>query len=147
MHYHEYETTYIAQPDLPETELSRLTEKFQGIIEARSGSVLVRDDMGRRKLAYPIGKHAYGVYVYLNYVGPADIVLEVERNLRNEDTIIRFLTVRNEVDVDPEERRGIALERQRKRLEQRAAQPDDEYLEHIDPSDAQEGDGEAGDED
>ena len=129
MIYNEYETTYISQPDLPETELTRIQEKFQNIIDTRQGSVLVRDDLGRRKLAYPIGKHNYGVYVYLNYVGPADIVAEIERNMRNEDAVIRFLTIRNEVDVDPEERRVIAIERQRKRAEARAAQPDDEYME------------------
>ena len=147
MHYHEYETTYIVQPDLPEAEMTRLTDKFQSIIETRSGSILVRDDMGRRKLAYPIGKHAYGVYVYLNFVGPADIVHELERNMRNEDPVVRFLTIRNGIDVDPEERRVIAEERERERVEQRAAQPDDEYMEHIDPTDVQEGDPEVGDED
>ncbi len=126
---HEYETTYIVQPDALEPEVTRLQEKFQGIIEARQGSMLVRDDMGRRKLAYPIGKHHYGIYVLLNFVGPADIIAELERNMRNEDPVIRFLTVRNGSDVDTEERRAIAIERQRKRAEQRAAQPDDEDME------------------
>lgn len=144
---HEYETTYIVQPDLPETDVVRLQEKFQGIIDNRQGSLLVRDDMGRRKLAYQIGRHHYGVYVYLNYVGPADVVAELERNMRNEDAVIRFLTVRNETDVELEERRVIALERQRKRAELRAAQPDDEDMEVEDGADPGDGEHEAGEED
>ncbi len=144
---HEYETTYIVQPDVLEADVTRLQEKFQGIIEARQGSLLVRDDMGRRKLSYPIGKHHYGIYVLLNYVGPADIIAELERNMRNEDSVVRFLTVRNGTDVDTEERRAIAIERQRKRAEQRAAQPDDEDMEAedvVDPGDAEQ---DGGDED
>lgn len=144
---HEYETTYIVQPDVPETEVVRLQEKFQGIIDAGKGSMLVRDDMGRRKLAYPIGKHHYGIYVYLNYVGPADLISELERNLRNEDAVVRFLTVRNGVDVDTEERRAVAIERQRKRAEARAAQPDDEDLEVEDVADVGDVEPDAGDED
>jgi len=133
---HEYETTYIVQPEALEPELTRLQEKFLGIIDARSGSLLVRDDMGRRKLAYPIGKHHYGIYVYLNYVGPADLVAELERNMRNEDPVVRFLTVRNGTNVDTEERRAIAIELQRKRAEMRAAQSEDDELEAEDVVDS-----------
>lgn len=144
---HEYETTYIVQPEALESDIVRLQEKFQGIIEARNGSMLVRDDMGRRKLSYPIGKHHYGVYVLLNFAGPADIIAELERNMRNEDAVIRFLTVRNGENVDTEERRAIAIERQRKRAELRAAQPDDEDMEAEDVVDHGDAEQDGGDED
>lgn len=144
---HEYETTYIVQPEALEADLTRLQEKFEGIIDARLGSLLVRDDMGRRKLAYPIGKHHYGIYVYLNYVGPADLVSELERNMRNEDPVVRFLTVRNGTNVDTEERRALAIERQRKRAELRAAQSEDDELEAEDVVDSGDAEVDVADED
>lgn len=147
MIYNEYETTYIVQPDLPESEVTRLQEKFLGIIDARQGKLLVRDDMGKRRLAYPIGRHSYGIYVYLNYAAPADLIAELERNLRNEDTVVRFLTVLNESGIDPEERRTVAEERQRKRLEARVAAAEEDDMDADDVVDVEQVENDGGDED
>ena len=65
---------------------------------------------GRRRLAYPIGKQRRGVYVYVKYVGGGGLVAEVERNLKLQDAVMKFMTVQtsDEVDlaaltIDPEE--------------------------------------------
>jgi len=118
----EYETIYVTRPELPEDELTRLSEKLRGIIGNYEGSVLVWEDWGRRKMAYAVKKHQHGHYTYMNYVGPANLPRELERNIRIEDNMIRFLTVKLEDDVDPEERLGIAVERQRQRAEKLAQQ-------------------------
>src|SRR6185312_13169587 len=68
------------------------------------------ESWGRRRLAYPIGKQRRGVYVYVKYVGGGGLVAEVERNLKLQDAVMKFMTVQtnDEVDlaaltIDPEE--------------------------------------------
>lgn len=103
--FHEYETIYIARPDLPENALTRLSDKFRNIIEQRNGFLIRQEDWGTQKLAYPIRKHRQGHYIYMKYVATPDVPGEVERNIRIEDDLIRFLTVRLAENVDPEARR------------------------------------------
>ena len=143
----EYETIYILQPELQEADSTRLQEKFLGVIDARKGSLLVKEDWGRRKLSYGINKHNYGVYIYLNYAGASDLPLEVERNLRNEDSVLRFLTVQLDDNVDVETCRARAEERMRKRAEHRAAHPEDEFLDSDDVGEGVEVEQDAGDDD
>lgn len=118
----EYETIYVTRPELPEDETTRLADKLRGIIGNYEGAVLVWEDWGRRKMAYAVKKHAHGHYTYVNYVGPANLPKELERNIRIEDNMIRFLTVKLDDDVDAEECLGIAVERQRRRAEKLAQQ-------------------------
>ncbi len=117
----EYETIYIARPDLTDDVMSKLTTRFEAVVTGNEGTILVSEDWGKRKLAYIIHKHARGHYIYLNYVGPAAIVLEIERNLGLEDQLLRFLTVKLEDNVDVDSRRALAEERRRLRIERMAA--------------------------
>lgn len=117
----EYETTYVARPDLTDDVMTRITTKLEGIVTTGGGTILVSEDWGKRKLAYLIKKQQRGHYIYLNYVGPSALVAEVERNLRLEDDLLRFLTVRLEADVEVDERRAHAEERRRLRIERMAA--------------------------
>jgi small subunit ribosomal protein S6 len=95
----EYELTFIMRPDLSEDVHTRTIEKFNEVIEGFGGSMFVSDSWGRLKLAYPIRKHNHGFYIYLNYVGPAELPHELERIIRLDDTIIRFLTVKLDDEV------------------------------------------------
>ena len=74
----EYETIYVARPDLTDDVMNKLNERFQGVVTDNAGTLLVAEDWGKRKLAYSIAKHARGHYIYLNYCGPSAIVAEVE---------------------------------------------------------------------
>ena len=121
MIYSEYETIYIVRPELPDEAMKAISDKISGIIEKGSGIVLTLDDWGKRKLAYPIKKNNKGHYVYFNFVGPSDLVGELERNLRIDDQLLRFLTVKLGVDVDVETRQAEAAEENVRRAEARAA--------------------------
>lgn len=112
----EYETIYVARPDLTDDVMGKMTTRFESIITDNAGTILVAEDWGKRKLAYTIARHVRGHYVYLNYVGPATLVAEIERNLRNEDQLLRFLTVNLGVDVDLDAARALADERRKARL-------------------------------
>ena len=117
----EYETTYLIKPELPEDAVKAITEKVNGIIEANAGSVLTLDDWGKRKLAYPIQKHTRGHYFYVTYVCPPTLVAELERNLRIDDNLLRFLTVKVDDAVDVEARKSAAAETAARRAEEEAA--------------------------
>lgn len=112
---HEYETTFIIRPDLDEAEHTRVKERLESVITNGEGEVLMFDDWGRRKLAYTIKKHQFGHYLHWNYVAPADVPAELERIVKIEEPIVRFLTIKNADMVDVDERRALAEERKRKR--------------------------------
>ncbi|MFZ5478050.1 MAG: 30S ribosomal protein S6 [Myxococcota bacterium] len=117
----EYETIYVARPDLTDDVMQKITARYEQVVTDNKGTLLVSEDWGKRKLAYLIRKHQRGHYIYLNYVGPSSIVAEMERNLGLEDDLLRFLTVKLEDDVEIEQRRLLAEERKRLRIERMAA--------------------------
>ena len=117
----EYETTYIVRPDLTDDIMAKLTARFEQVITDNAGTILVAEDWGKRKLAYLIRRNTRGHFVYLNYVGPGNIVRELERNLGNEDGLLRYLTVQIESSVEFEARRVLAEERRHMRVERMAA--------------------------
>ncbi len=141
----EYETTYVARPDLTDDQMNKITEKIEGVVKAAGGTMLVTEDWGKRKLAYLINRHQKGHYIYLNYCGPSPIINEVERNLRLEDNLLRFLTVKIEDDVEPETRRALAEDRRRLRIERMAALKAEEEAEARYRAEAEEEDGDLGD--
>lgn len=117
----EYETIYVARPDLTDDVMTKITSRYEQVVNDNAGTMLVAEDWGKRKLAYIIRKHQRGHYIYLNYVGPSSIVAEMERSLGLEDDLLRFLTVKLEEDVEVEARRALADERRRLRAERMAA--------------------------
>ncbi|MCB9778000.1 MAG: 30S ribosomal protein S6 [Alphaproteobacteria bacterium] len=103
---HEYETIYVTRPDLEAEEQTRIDERLQATISKGDGEVLSFDNWGRRKLAYPIRRHLQGTYQYLHFVGPAELMLEIERVMNLEDSLIRYITVKLEENIDLEEVRA-----------------------------------------
>jgi len=92
----EYELIYIARPDLSDEELATIFNRTTKIITERDGHVLTVDEWGKKKLAYEIKKYAKGHFMYLQFLGDAAIVNEVERTFRLDDGLLRFLTVKLE---------------------------------------------------
>ncbi|HCH62010.1 MAG: 30S ribosomal protein S6 [Deltaproteobacteria bacterium] len=113
---HEYETTFIVRPEALDDEVSRLRSRFESIITDRGGQLMVFEDWGRRRLAYPIERHEHGRYMYFNYIGSAETPAEIERIVRIEDNVIRFLTVRLTEVASYDDVFATALERQKKRI-------------------------------
>ncbi|HEY8429597.1 MAG TPA: 30S ribosomal protein S6 [Sandaracinaceae bacterium] len=106
----EYELVYILRPTVSPSEARKVADRIVDVVEKRGAKLTRVDNWGKRKLAYPIQKHTRGVFVYVKLVGFADVVAELERNLRNFDEVVRYQTVRlkdvadlSAVQVDPEE--------------------------------------------
>jgi small subunit ribosomal protein S6 len=92
----EYETVYIFGSDVDDAEKTRVAERVDGVIARFNGELKRRDEWGRRRLSYKIGKYERGIYVYVRYLVTGDAVAELERNLRLIDSVIKFITVRLE---------------------------------------------------
>jgi small subunit ribosomal protein S6 len=106
----EYETIYILRADVDADTAERVQARVADAVDRERGKLVKVEAWGRRKLAYPVRKHRRGVYVYLKYVGGGGLVAEVERNLKLQDSVVKFMTVQtsDEVDlaalqIDPEE--------------------------------------------
>ena len=96
-----YETVFIVTPDSSEEELQAVADKFRGVITGMNGKVAAYDEQGKKSLAYNIKKQSKGYYVLMDYLGHADAVAELERNMRLDDRILKYLTVKLADQVDP----------------------------------------------
>jgi small subunit ribosomal protein S6 len=96
-----YETILIAHVDLSEDELSNLIDRYSTIIKDQKGLLVKVERWGKRRLAYMIKKQARGFYILIDYAGESAAVNELERNLKINDKILKFMTVLKDGAVDP----------------------------------------------
>lgn len=89
-----YEVAFIAHPEMDEEGVNALTEKVQGWITSAGGAVDKTEALGKKKLAYEIRKQREGYYVLLQTKMNAGAPIEVERNLRLTEQVIRFMIMR-----------------------------------------------------
>lgn len=110
----EYETTFIVQPEISDEGAKELLTRLDGLLE-RSGAIrLLHDDQGKRRLAYDIKKFQKGRFVTSYYLSDGTAVGVVERALRLEESVLRFLTVMADPEVtDIEARKVRAAEDER----------------------------------
>jgi small subunit ribosomal protein S6 len=114
----EYETIYVLRPDIDADTADKVQARVSEVVVREQGQLLKVEAWGRRKLAYPVSKHKKGVYVFVRYVGKGGLVNELERNLKLQDSVLKYQTVltRENVDVaalaavDPEEIKFQRLE-------------------------------------
>jgi small subunit ribosomal protein S6 len=97
----EYETIYILRPNTANDGVAEVNTRVRHIIEGMGGKVTKVDNWGKRRLAYEVAKERKGIYLYWQYLANPGVVEEFERNLRMLDSVIRYMTVKVEVDIDP----------------------------------------------
>ena len=89
-----YEAMYIVTPEMEDEAIKGVIEKFSGIITANGGEIEKTDEWGRKKLAYPIDYKTEGYYVLVNFAAAHELPRELERNFRNDESILRYMVVR-----------------------------------------------------
>ncbi|HEX5394767.1 MAG TPA: 30S ribosomal protein S6 [Candidatus Saccharimonadales bacterium] len=89
----QYEVAVLYHPDL-EIDLEKASSKVEKIITDNGGKITKTDNWGRRKLAYPIDKQEFAVYVFYTVDMPAESIQKVEQTFNITDEIIRFLITR-----------------------------------------------------
>lgn len=102
----EYELTVIAKGDLPESDLNNLIAKYEQYMTADGGQILRKDVWGNRKLNFAIKKQYRGHYVNYDFVGASANLTEMERLMRIDDNILRYLSIGIGKDVDIDTRRA-----------------------------------------
>ena len=106
-----YEVVFIVDPGTQEEDLTRLTDNLSAIVTDQGGVVTRNEVMGRRQLAYRIGRSNEGIYVLFEVEGTGREIAEMERRMRVSDQVMRYLTVR----VDEERQRAEKLKARRAR--------------------------------
>ena len=104
-----YELMYIVDPVADADTLKTINEEIQGLIETEGGTIVLNEDMGKRQLAYKIKQFTEGYYFLFEIEGSGSEIAEVERRMRVNDKIFRYLTVR----VDEERKTAAKIEAKR----------------------------------
>jgi small subunit ribosomal protein S6 len=91
-----YELTFIVRPDISEEAVANTVEQVRNWIVEQGNEVLRVDHWGRRRLAYTINDQREGHYVLIEATIAPDTITELERNLKLNDAILRYLLVRTE---------------------------------------------------
>jgi small subunit ribosomal protein S6 len=107
----QYEVVFIVDPAAEDEEVTRLTDSLKQIATDQGGTITKAESMGRRPLAYEILHKTEGSFVLLEIQGSGREIAELERRMRVNDRIIRYLTVR----VDEDRRRAEKLKTRRTR--------------------------------
>jgi len=114
-----YEIIFIVRPDTPDDAMDKLIAQMEAVVAGAGGKLEKADKIGRRRLAYRVGRHREGLYVLFVLEGTGDTVKEFERRLRVTDSVIKFLTVR----VDEEQKRLDKIKKLREAKKKVSAQP------------------------
>jgi small subunit ribosomal protein S6 len=96
-----YESVFIARQDISSEQAESLTEEFTKVIDGLGGKVTKKEYWGLRTLAYKIRKNRKGHYMLLNIDAPPPAIPELERQMRLNEDILRYLTIK--VDALEEE--------------------------------------------
>jgi small subunit ribosomal protein S6 len=132
-----YENVFIARQDISAAQAEALADSFANILAEQGGKVTKREYWGLKNLAYRIKKNRKGHYTLFNIDAPPAAVHEMERNMRLNEDVLRYLTIKvDALEEGPSamlqsrhrdrEREGRFREREREdrqRRERQAAEP------------------------
>src|SRR5712692_6681115 len=117
-----YETLVLLHPDLGEPGARELTERVKKLIEDQGGIVSQVQEWGQRDLCYLIAKQRRAFYVLFEYRSTSKALLEIERNLKLMDRVLRFVSVRQAENAPPTPPRTAARRPEREEGEFDAAE-------------------------
>jgi len=98
-----YETIYIVNPNLTAEEHKDVLNRCASLIEKNKGVTIKTEEWGIQRLAYEVKKFDKGGYVLLNYCGEPGLVVELERDLKLNDRILKYQTVKIADKVNPQD--------------------------------------------
>lgn len=126
---HQYELMVILDPSVEEKTVEPSIQKFLKVITAAKGTIESLNVWGRRRLAYEIQKKSEGIYVVVNMTAPSEAVIEVDRQLRLSEAVMRTKVLRAEdvqFSITPIE---FVAEKPAKRAPSKKAEPQAETAE------------------
>lgn len=108
----DYELGFILNPEVSEEQTRAILERIEQIVRNYDGQTVKVNQWGRRRLAYPIQHHRDGYYVFIDMILTPETVLELDRNLKVSEEVLRHLIIRR----DPK-----AVQKEREEREEREA--------------------------
>ena len=95
-----YDLVFIARPATPEEDLKKVLTMIEHTCAEKGGKIEKTEHWGTRKLAYRVAKHREGIYVHQEIrTTHGELIAELERRLRVQDTVIKYQTVRLDEDL------------------------------------------------
>ena len=131
-----YEVMYIGAPETSDDDITKLNEAIEKMVTDEGGSIVKTEAMGRRKLAYPIKKKTEGHYTLFEIEGSGQEIAELERRMRVNDTIMRYITVR--VDEERKTANKIRAKREERQNKRKSFAGANEFRETTEGDGAQE---------
>lgn len=96
---HQYELMVILDPEIDERTVAPSLDKFLGVITNDGGTIDNVDIWGRRRLAYEIQKKSEGIYAVVNFTATSEATLELDRQLKLSEAVLRTKVLRAEEAV------------------------------------------------
>ena len=90
-----YESVIIINPSVDEEAMKALVTKYTDIIN-NEGKVESVNEIGKKRLAYEIMKNREGFYTVFNFEAKPELIAELERNYRIDDSVMKFITIKKE---------------------------------------------------
>ena len=118
-----YEELFIVKPDSTDELVDPLVEQMTQLIAKDGGNVQVVEKWGTRKLAYQVGRYLEGYYILVRFEASGITIKEIERRLRVNDIVIKYLTVRLDEEMKWVDKRKKRREKRAARKPQIAAMP------------------------
>ena len=95
-----YDLIFIVRPATPEDEIKKVLSAIEHTCAEKGGKIEKAEQWGTRKLAYRVAKHREGIYFYQQIrTAHSELIAELERRLRVQDVVIKYLTVRLDEDL------------------------------------------------
>ena len=89
-----YEMMFIVKTTLDEVAANKVSKSYEDIITSMKGKLTDSKNLGNKKLAYPIKKEATGYYYVFNFEATPEIVAEVDRKARIDESVLRHMIIR-----------------------------------------------------
>lgn len=119
-----YDLIFIARPATPEEEIKKVLSTIEHACAEKGGKIEKTEHWGTRKLAYRVAKHREGIYVYQQIrTSHGELIAELERRLRVQDAVIKYLTVRLDEDLKRQKKLSDIREKRAARRPRRPAAP------------------------
>tara|TARA_S200000501_G_C20186766_1_gene466802 strand:+ start:49 stop:387 length:339 start_codon:yes stop_codon:yes gene_type:complete len=90
----QYETVFILNPVLSETQIEEAVQKYIDLIKSQKGSISNQENWGLKKLAYPIENKKSGFYHLFEFAASSDAIPALEVEFRRDERVMRYLTVK-----------------------------------------------------
>jgi small subunit ribosomal protein S6 len=105
-----YETLYLINPNIADEDYREVVNKFNSFVEKNKGVVIRVDEWGKKTLAYNVKKFDKGYYVLLKYCGEPVLIKKLQRDLKLDDRVIKYQTIKLSDNEDPEALKARAEE-------------------------------------